>query len=236
MINRIIGKLKRIYYYSNSERFCRYLRKKGIKVGGGNHFDPKTSHIDMTRPSLITIGANCYMNSGFSILTHDWVTKVFIQSGRDFLPSSGRVTIGNNVSFGQNVMILKGVSIGDNCFIGAGSVVNKSIPSNSIATGVPCKVIMSLEEYYIKRKEKCVSEALDYARSIRERYGREPQLTDFWEEFPLFVDGNKVEEYSELSGIIKYQCGPSYDSYVNHHKALFESFEEFLQASKYEKK
>ena len=54
------------------------------------------------------------MNVGFTLLTHDWVTKVFIQSGREFLPSSGRVTIGNNVSFGQNVMILKGVSIGDN--------------------------------------------------------------------------------------------------------------------------
>lgn len=84
------------------------------------------------------------MNRNFVLLTHDWVTKVFIESGREFLPSSGRVRIGNNVSFGQNVMILKGVTIGDNCFIGAGSIVTKDIPANSIAVGIPCRVVMSL--------------------------------------------------------------------------------------------
>lgn len=175
------------------------------------------------------------MNVGFTLLTHDWVTKVFIQSGREFLPSSGRVTIGNNVSFGQNVMILKGVSIGDNCFIGAGSIVTKDIPANSIAVGIPCKVVMSVEDYYQKRRDRCVSEALDYAQSIQERFHRRPKTTDFWEEFPLFIDGDKINQYPELSEIIKHQCGPSYDDFVKYHKAVFDGFDAFIKASEMKK-
>ena len=149
----------------------------------------------------------------------------------DFLPSSGRITIGNNVAFGQNVMILKGVTIGDNCFIGAGSIVTKDIPSNSIAVGIPCKVICTLEEFHKKRQSKCIDEALDYARSIKERFGRKPLTTDFWEEFPLFVDGDKINDYPELAVIIKNQLGPTYEDYVTHHKATYNRFEEFLCAA-----
>ena len=64
--------------------------------------------------------------------------------GKGFINSSGCVTIGDNVSFGQNVIVLKGVTIGDNCFIGAGSVVTKDIPANSVAVEAPCKVIMTI--------------------------------------------------------------------------------------------
>lgn len=51
------------------------------------------------------------------------------------------VIIGDNVWLGYNVIVLKGVHIGDNAVIGAGSVVTKDIPANSMAAGCPCKVI-----------------------------------------------------------------------------------------------
>lgn len=54
------------------------------------------------------------------------------------------ITIGNNVWFGGNVVVLSGVTIGDNSIIGAGSIVTKDIPSNCIALGNPCKVIKNL--------------------------------------------------------------------------------------------
>ena len=54
------------------------------------------------------------------------------------------VKIGNNVWIGGNVVILPGVTIGDNCTIGAGSVVTKDIPASSIAYGNPCKVARTL--------------------------------------------------------------------------------------------
>lgn len=56
------------------------------------------------------------------------------------------ITIGNNVWIGANVCILPGVTIGDNTVIGAGSVVNKNIPSNVIAAGNPCRVIRAVTE------------------------------------------------------------------------------------------
>lgn len=54
------------------------------------------------------------------------------------------ITVGNNVWIGGNVCVLPGVTIGDNCVIGAGSVVVKDIPANSVAAGNPCKVIKTL--------------------------------------------------------------------------------------------
>lgn len=56
------------------------------------------------------------------------------------------VEIKDNVFIGMHCLILKGVTIGDNSIIGAGSVVTKDIPANCVAAGVPCKVIRYLEK------------------------------------------------------------------------------------------
>lgn len=57
------------------------------------------------------------------------------------------ITIGNNVWIGANVVILPGVTIGDNSVIGAGSVVTKDIASETLAYGVPCSAIRKINEY-----------------------------------------------------------------------------------------
>lgn len=229
MIKRILRIIENYRIHKSSSAYINYLRSKGVQIGGGNSIRPKSFNIDLTRPSLITIGNNCYFNENFTILTHDWVTKVFLNTGRQFLNSSGRVSIGNNVSFGQNVMVLKGVTIGDNCFIGAGSIVTKDIPANSIAVGAPCKVIMSLEDYYQNRLVRSEAEALDYAKSIQERFQRKPAPSDFWEEFIWFVNGNEIDKYPEIP--IRRQLGPICEAYEKSHKAKYESFEDFLKAA-----
>lgn len=55
------------------------------------------------------------------------------------------ITIGKDVWIGGSVVILQGVTIGDNSVVGAGSVVTKDIPANVIAAGNPCKVIKKIE-------------------------------------------------------------------------------------------
>lgn len=231
MIKRIIKKIRSYICRFSNDSFVEYLRNNGVAIGEGNKFRPFSTEIDLTRPSLITIGNNCYFNKGFTLLTHDWVTRVFIYSGRKFLPSSGRVTIGNNVSTAYNVTILKGVTIGDNVFIGANSVVTKDIPSNSIAVGTPCRVIMNIDEFHAKRDVQCVNEALDYALSIQQRFKRKPKLTDFHEEFILFIDGDKIDQYPEIKDLVRRQLGPSFDTYIKEHKAIFSNFDEFLKAA-----
>lgn len=56
------------------------------------------------------------------------------------------ITIGNNVWIGANVTINPGVTIGDNVVVGSGSVVTKDIPANTVAAGVPCRLIRDIEE------------------------------------------------------------------------------------------
>jgi len=56
------------------------------------------------------------------------------------LVSKGRVKIGNNVWIGEGVSVMPGVIIGDNSIIGAGTVVTKSFPNNSVIVGVPAKL------------------------------------------------------------------------------------------------
>ena len=64
------------------------------------------------------------------------------------------IKIGNNVWIGGNTVILPNVTIGDNCVIGAGSVVTKDIPPNVVAAGNPCKIIREITDedmqYYYK--------------------------------------------------------------------------------------
>lgn len=67
--------------------------------------------------------------------------------------SAGKVKIGNNVFIGMQATILKGVTVGNNVIIGANSLVNKDIPDNTVVAGNPAIIIMTLDEYYEKRKQ-----------------------------------------------------------------------------------
>ena len=67
------------------------------------------------------------------------------------------VHIGRNVWLGAGVIVLPGVTIGDNSVIGAGAVVTRDIPANVVAFGVPCRVVRPISErdriYYHKDKK-----------------------------------------------------------------------------------
>lgn len=112
----------------------------------------------------IFVGENFYMNHNCVILDGakvEFGDNVFIAPNCGFhtaghtLDSETRnkgleyakpIKVGNNVWIGGNVIVLPGVNIGDNVVIGAGSVVNKDIPPNSVAVGNPCKVIKEIKE------------------------------------------------------------------------------------------
>lgn len=67
------------------------------------------------------------------------------------------VRIGKNCWFGAGVIVVPGVTIGDNVVIGAGSIVTKDLPSNTLAVGNPCQVLREIGEYdrkyYYKDRE-----------------------------------------------------------------------------------
>ncbi|MBQ8452309.1 MAG: acyltransferase [Prevotella sp.] len=227
---KIVKKIKLWWIKRNSSSFIDYLRKKGVMIGENTFIrDPKTFGIDLQRAHLITIGSNVRFNYNNRLIAHDASAKVFRLKYQDYLPSNGHITIGNNVWFARDVRVLKNVTIGDNCIIGIGSVVTHDIPANSVAVGVPAKVICTLDEYYEKRKERALQESFEFARGIAERYHRRPVPTDFRESFVWFVSGKDMEKYPGIP--FKHQLGPAYEHYKAHHEAKFSSFDEFLKAA-----
>lgn len=92
----------------------------------------------------MTFGDNVFIapNCVFSTAGHAIDAK---QRGKG-LEIARPIAVGSNVWIGANVSVLPGVTIGDNTIIGAGSVVNKDIPSNVIAVGNPCRVMRSITE------------------------------------------------------------------------------------------
>lgn len=163
----IKNSIKRIVYQEkyNSQSYVKYLRSIGMKIGEDvNFYAPMKTSIDITRPWMIDIGDHVEITEGVTILTHGYDWSVLKGVYGEILGSCGKVKIGNNVFIGMNTTILKGVNIGSNVIIGANSLVNKDLPDNCVAAGNPCRVIMSLDEYY-EKKEECTVQRGCGARS-----------------------------------------------------------------------
>lgn len=155
----------------------------GMQVG--KNFNRMTGVLlDPSHCWLIEIGDNVTMAPRVHILCHDASTKQFLGYTK-----IGRVTIGNNVFIGAESVVLPGVTIGSNVVIGANSTVTHDIPGNSVAAGSPARVISSLEEYLAKEKKRM---------ETAPRYG---------EEYTLRKDVSmelRMKQKEELEGKIGY--------------------------------
>jgi len=89
----------------------------------------------------IEIGDNCRIGLRTSIISVDHIFCDVTTNIKDQGIEGKPIRIGKNVWFGVNVTVLPGVSVGDNVILAAGAVVNKDIPDNAIAGGVPAKII-----------------------------------------------------------------------------------------------
>lgn len=128
-----------------------YLLAHGLKVG--RNFQSNSPYaIDSNWPWLIQIGDDVLLSTDVKILAHDAST---CYAGAH--TKLGLVTIGNNVFIGAGSIILCNISIGSNVVIGAGSVVTHDIPCDCVAAGNPAKIICSMEEFRKKHQENLKS-------------------------------------------------------------------------------
>lgn len=132
-----------------------YYRKLGMSIGENSHI---FSRLVSSEPFLISIGNNVTISVGVSLLTHD--ASIGPIAGRNvFSDIVGPISIGNNCFIGANTIILPGVSIPDNSIVAAGSVVTKTITSPSdvanegiIIGGNPATYICQTTDFINKRQ------------------------------------------------------------------------------------
>lgn len=230
MIYKVINRIK----YGNkasSEVYINYLRKLGVEIGEGvRFFAPMTNTIDIQNPYMLEIGNNVRITKGVTILTHDYSWSVLAGISGEIFGGISKVSIGNNVFIGINAIILRGVSIGDNVIIGAGSVVSKNCKSNGVYAGNPAKYIMSIDEFYNRRKKAQINEAMELAINYKIKTGKNANEKIMEEYFYLYTDINKIKSTSILdrikrTGYYKLCMKNSKDK-----KPIFDDFESFLNS------
>lgn len=224
-------KLKRMLAMVNSKKYVSYLRELGAVVGENTDFlSPIHSNVDFGRAKYITIGKNCILCAGISIIAHDYSWKVLEDVYGEILPSGGMpISIGNNVFIGANTTILGGTTIGDNVIVAAGSVVCGDLPSNTVCAGTPAKVIKPLEAYYQKRKAQCIQNAKQNARYLWERLGQKPTIEDMRNFLVLFMP--RTEENLQKYVFSRNRIGGTAEQYaalLKTSEQRYENYEAFL--------
>lgn len=218
---------------SSSERYVKWLRNKGVRVGKNTVFySPWSINIDIQRPWLIEIGDNVNITLGVTILQHGYDWAVLQKLKGDVLGSAGKVKIGNNVFIGVKSTILKGVTIGDNVIIGANSLVNKDLKSNGVYAGNPAKFIMSIEDYYEKRKAKQVLEAKELVEEYYKVYNKLPDKELLREFFWLFEErGEELNDTFKKVHMLGGNLLISQQAFQSS-KPQFEGYDEFVKSCK----
>ena len=165
---------------ANLLREYRFRRKimslvnKGMKIGRNVHVMPGV-FFDEDYACLISIGDNCRIADGVRILAHD--ASMYPNLG---FAKIGRIDIKKDSFIGVNAIIMPGVTIGPNAIVGAGCVVSKDVPENSVVAGNPAKVIMTKDEFLKSHKEKNkTSKIFQYAEFVNKGQTLFNQDSDF---------------------------------------------------------
>ena len=170
--------LERLYDFNRTrpleqEKRAAMLREMFAEIGEGCYIEPPF-HANWGGRH-VHFGSFIYCNFNVTLVddTHIYVgdytefgpNVVIATAGHPILPElrekiyqyNAPVRIGRNCWLGAGVIVVPGVTVGDNVVIGAGSVVTKDLPSNVIAVGNPCTVLREVNEhdreYYFKDKK-----------------------------------------------------------------------------------
>ncbi len=135
--------------------FLPYKNGKNVTVWANTHIDSPSK---LSIGNNVSINRNCVINAGGEVeigndvligpnvtiysQNHNFNKKNVLFRLQGY--TTKKTTIKNNIWIASNVTILPGVTIEDNCVIGANSLVNKDIPKNSLAVGNPVRIIKKI--------------------------------------------------------------------------------------------
>ena len=162
LIYRVLNKIRFIYFFL---RYNSYKKKYNIHKSfifngvdiefygegditiGKNSYIGNRSSIASAKGQKVFIGDNCSISHNVRMYTKNRNPIDIINNEVVVSYLNGDISIGNNTWIGANVFINQGVNIGSNVVIGANSFVNKDIPSNSIVSGTPTKIIKQITNF-----------------------------------------------------------------------------------------
>ena len=132
--------------------YVRYLKNLGFKINGKPGYIHPSVIFDGKAYSQTVIGDRCIISRDVLFLCHDYSLQTGFRSigVDDQYPRAHwikGISLGDNVFIGARCTLLPGTEIGENCIIGAGSVVKGRIPANMIVLGNPAKIVANIKEW-----------------------------------------------------------------------------------------
>jgi len=177
--------LRRIRLLVDSGYYPEYLRKQGVRIGR-NCVILYPSYIDGRLPYLLEIGDDVVISLYVTILTHDAAS-----AWAGDLVKVGRVRINDHVFIGANTTVMCNVAIGPNAIVGAGSVISRDVPPDSVVAGNPAKLVCSMDQFKAKH---------------RELGGRQPLFEGKHFQHPYVPDERKTFLNGQLQDTFGYFC------------------------------
>lgn len=139
-------------------RLCspeKYARHIGVNIGRGCFISTKNFP---SEPYLIEIGNHVRIAGETSFFTHGGIWSLRKIYNDPNLDHFGKIKIGDYSYIGEKCMIMPGVTIGERCIVGGGSVVTKSIPDGCMVAGNPAKFIGYTDDFYQRLKKSITQE------------------------------------------------------------------------------
>lgn len=176
------GRLEGLYRRShpNGYEWAAYLKHRNTFYAQGEHVYilPTALLKEASNPKYIRLGNNIRIGSAV-FLCHDGSAHVLNRAFGLRLDRVGKIDVRDNVFIGERAVILPGVTIGPNAIVGAGAVVARDVPENSVVVGSPARVVAKLDE--LVERWKAENEKLPWAHLIAQRQGEydpaiEPEL------------------------------------------------------------
>lgn len=194
---RVATVLRKRWQRWTSDRRWKTLRSLGMKIGE-RVLLPDSTWIDASHCFLISIGDDCGFGPECLILAHDAQMDEFLDAAR-----VGTVNIRESSHIGARCIILPGVEIGPRTIVGAGSVITRSLPPETVCGGNPAKMICSLDEYLTKHRERIAArptfEYREYdIRSITPE--RKARLIAAAMQQDVYIVGGRTAELQGLGG------------------------------------